>query len=251
MMRALGHIGFGVAPRRCLARAFPRAPHPDSPEHGFTMIEVLVSVAILAAMATLIWGSFAMTARGQRRVEATEDRYHGIRLSMNRLAREISMAYLSKNDVPGAVTPRTLFVSQRNHRVDDLMFSGLSHLAMRADAKESDQSVVRYFGAPDPANRSRTNLMRRESRRLGGQRVGETGPADVLLEDVTSLHFEYFDEAQNEWRESWNTTSADGQPDRLPAKVRITLTLRDDSDREITFLSATRTFMRDPLWFGH
>ena len=209
-----------------------------------------MSVAILAGMTTLIWGSFSMTANAKRRVEAIEERYHQIRLGMNRMSREISMAFLSKNDAAGALKPRTMFTSLHNSRVDDLTYSSLAHVVLGENAKESDQSVIRYYGAPDPDDRSRTNLMRRESRRLGGQRPGEDGPAYVMIENIEELHLQYFDETANEWKESWNTTSADGQPDRLPSKVRIALTVRDETGSEITFLSGTTIAMRDALWFS-
>jgi general secretion pathway protein J len=217
---------------------------------GFTLIEVMVAMAIFASMTTLIWGSFSLTANSKRKIEEIEDRYHQLRLGMNRLAREISMAYLSKNDVAGAVKPRTMFVSQRNARIDDLTFSSLAHIVLRENAKECDQSVIRYFASPDPNDRKRTHVMRRESRRLGGQQPGEDGPAYIIIEDVEALHFQFFDEPANEWKESWNTTSADGQPDRLPKKVRIALTIRDENGREITLLSGTVVPMRDPLWFS-
>lgn len=217
---------------------------------GFTLIEVLVSVAILAGMTTLIWGSFSISSNTKRKVEAIEERHQQIRLAMNRMAREISMAYLSKNDMTGTMNPRTFFVGLRHSKVDDLMFSGLAHVVLQANAKESDQSVIHYYAAPDPENRSRTHLMRRESRRLGGEHPGEEGPAYVMLEDVEALHFDFFDEQANEWKEAWNTKAADGQPDRLPMKVRITLTLRNEKGRPETFLTAARIYLRDPLWFS-
>lgn len=221
----------------------------DRQEAGFTLMEVMVSIAILASMTTLLWGSFSLSSRTKRRVEEIGDRYHQIRLAMGRLVREISMAYLSKHDQPGTTKPRTLFTAQRNHGIDELVFSGLAHQPLRANAKECEQSLIRYYGAPDPDDRKRIHLMRYESRRLGGERVMEQGSADVLLEDVEELHFEFFDEQANEWKDRWNTTSADGQPDRLPSKVRISLTLRDETGRRVTFISATRIFLRDPMWF--
>jgi general secretion pathway protein J len=213
-------------------------------------MEVLVSIAIIAGMMTLLWGSFSLTVDAKRRVETIEERYHQIRLAMTRMTREISMAYLSKNDVAGAINPRTQFVGQRNSSTDELLFSALAHVRLAENAKECDQSLVRYYAAPDPDDRSVTNLMRRETRRLGVERPGEDGPAYIMLEDIEELHFEYFDEQQNEWRETWSTISADGQPDRLPTKVRIALTMRDEAGREVTYRTATRVYMRDPLWFS-
>lgn len=221
-----------------------------SRDAGFTLIEVMVSLAILAGMMAMLWGSFSITVNSKRRVEEIEARYHQLRLAMNRMTREISMAYLSKNDIPAAMKPRTMFVSERNSTVDDIMFSSLSHVRLRENAKECDQTLVRYYSAPDPDNRGVTNLMRRASRRLGVETPGEDGPAYIMLENIEALHFEFFDEPNNEWRETWSTTSADGQADRLPTKVRISVTLRDETDREVTYVSATRVYMQDPLWFS-
>lgn len=219
-------------------------------EAGFTMIEILISMAILAGMSTLIWGSFSMSSNAKRKIEQVEARYHQIRLAMNRMAREISMSFLSKNDMVGALHPRTLFTSARNNSVDDLMFTGLSHMMLRANGKECDQSLIRYYAETDPEDRSRSHLMRRESRRLGGEKPGEEGPAYIMLEDVEELHYEFFDETANEWREDWDTTSADGQADRLPTKVRIVVTLIMEGKKEITLTTGTRLHMRDPLWFS-
>ncbi len=230
---------FSTAPQKLMTR-----------QSAFTLIEVLVSMAILTSITMLLWGSFSLSANAKKKVEEIEERTHQIRLAMNRMAREISMAYLSKNDLPGTTKPRTMFVGLRNSKVDDLMFSALAHVVLHENAKECDQSLIRYYSAPDPESRGRTNLLRRESRRLGVERPGEDGPAYVMLENIVALHFDFFDEQMKEWKETWNTKSADGQPDRLPTKVRISLVVRDEKDREITFITATRIHMRDPLWFS-
>jgi len=220
-----------------------------SRDRGFTLLEVLLSVAIVASIMTLVWGSFALTARSKQYGEQLGDRYHQLRLAMNRMAREISMAYLSKNDQIGTNNPRTMFVGQRNGSVDDLMFSAFAHMALKADAKECDQSLIRYYAAPDPVDRGKTNLMRRETRRLGVERPGEEGPAYVMLEDIKELHFEYYDDIGEEWEEEWDTRSASKQPDKLPDQVRIVVTLNDERGEEVTVRTATRTHVRDPLWF--
>ena len=217
---------------------------------GFTLMEVLISLSILAGMASIVWGSFSMTAATKRKVEDIEDRYHQIRLAMNRMSREISMAYLSKNDQPYAQVPRTMFTHSRNSSVDELMFSNFAHTRLREEAKECDQGVIRYYSAPDPEDSSQTNLMRRENKRLGSLKPDEEGPAYVMLEDVEELHFEFFDDQMNEWKDTWNTRSLDGQPDRLPVKVKIELTVTNSQGKEITFITATRIFVRNPLWFS-
>lgn len=218
-------------------------------ELAFTLIEVMLSIAILAGISALIWGSFSLTSRGKAQAEAMIARYQQARLALNRMAREISMAYLSKNDRFGTDNPRTLFVSEAEGGSDTLTFSAFAHVRLRENAKECDQSVLRYFVASDPASRGQLNLMRRESRRLGLERPGEEGPAFAMLEHVESLKFEFFDGIAEEWRDRWNTRSADGQPDRLPDKVRIVVTMKDERGEPMALSTATRPQLRDALWY--
>lgn len=216
---------------------------------GFTLIEVMLSVSILTMMVALVWASFSLAANSKTRAEEIGARYHQIRLAMYRMAREISMAYLSKNELQGTTRPRTMFVGKRNNSVDELLFSSLSHMRLGDDAKECDQSLIQYYAEPDRNDRSQLNLMRRETRRLGVEKPGEEGPAYVMLENIRELHFRYFDAVKNEWTDFWNTRSLDGHPDRLPAKVEIRITLMDEKGQEKTFVTATRTHIVDPVWF--
>ncbi|MBK8479980.1 MAG: prepilin-type N-terminal cleavage/methylation domain-containing protein [Proteobacteria bacterium] len=233
-------------PRRLAGTAAARTRSAE----GFTLIEVLLSMAIMAMMAALAWGSFSATARSKTLAERSIGRYQQVRTALNRIARELAMAYLSKNDQSGALHPRTRFVGKRGSKVDELTFSTLAHVRLRENARECDQSVIRYTVAPGPAGRAgRQRLLRRESPRLGSEREPEEdGAAYVVLEDVRTLRFEYYDAQAKEWREEWSTMAADGQPDRLPEIVRVVLTVVDERERERTFRTAARTFLRDPLW---
>lgn len=215
---------------------------------GFTLIEVMLSVAITVMITTMVWGSFSLTSRARKKADRLSARYHQLRLAMNRMAREISMAYLSKHDQVGALVPRTLFESKRQARVDELTFSAVAHVRLQENAKESDQAMIRYFAAPDPENRRQTNLMRREAVRLGSDRPGEIGPAYTMLEDIESLRFEFFDPVANEWKDSWNTRSVDGQPDRLPNRVKILLEAKDEQGKTLRLQTQTKVYLQDALW---
>ena len=225
----------------------PRGP---AAERGFTLIELMLAVSVTAMVVSLVWSSFSLTARNKQRGEEQAGRYHQVRLALHRMAREISMAYLSRNDQPGTTNPRTMFVGLKSGHGHDLLFSAFAHMRLSEDAKESDQSLIRYYLVPDREQRGSYKLMRRETRRLGVEKPGEQGPAYVLLEDIEELSVEYFDGVADEWRESWSTTAADGQPDRLPTKVRIVMTVRDMGGGELTVRTATRTHLTDPLVFS-
>ncbi len=215
---------------------------------GFTLIEVMVAVTILAVVSMLVWSSFRQTTLTKANIESQAARYRTVRLALDRMSREIAMAFLSQNEDTSQPERRTRFVAHRRGVVDELAFSYFGHQRLYEDAPEGDTAVVSYFSEPDRERRGAINLMRRESRRLGYQKPEElSGQTDVLCDEVVRLKIDYYDARDKVWREEWNTLAADGQPDRLPIKVKITLTVRDERGKDIPFQTQTRIALQEPL----
>ncbi len=218
-------------------------------QRGFTLVEILIAVTILASILVLVWGSFYQTFRAKRTVEAQMSRYRAGRVAMDRIVRDLSMAYLSSNIVPGSEqTPRTFFDGVRRQDIDELKFTYFGHQRLYADAREADTAAVGYFGRRDPEDAHKLNLLRRETRRIQADNFDNiTGEADLLCDDVVRLEFSYYHPDLKEWKETWRTTQADGYPGRLPAKVRIRLIIRDDRGDDLTFSSEIRLAMFQSL----
>jgi general secretion pathway protein J len=216
-------------------------------KRGFTLVEVMVAVGILAMVTTLVWSSFRDTLRTKSAVEAQSARYRTVRLALERVAREMSQAYLSQNEDTTQEFRRTFFIGKRKNDLDELRFSYFGHQRLYQDTDECDTAQVAYFGARDREH-SWLNLVRRETRRLANLRVEDSpGATDILCDDVVRLRFEYWDGRDKQWRDEWVTTAVDGQPDRLPAKVRITLVVHDERGKEVPFTTTTRISMQEPL----
>lgn len=215
---------------------------------GLTLVEILIAVSILAITTSLVWSSFQDTFRTKSTIEANVARYHTVRLALERMSRELTMAYLSQNEDTLQQERRTFFVGRRNSDVDELRFSMFGHQRLYADAKEADTSQVGYYGLRDRNDSRVTNLVRRETRRLSNVRFSDApGEADILCDDLVRLQFDYWDLRDKQWRDSWSTLSADGQPDRLPSKVKITLTVRDERGQEVSFQTQVRLPIQEPL----
>jgi general secretion pathway protein J len=215
---------------------------------GFTLIEVMMAASILAIVTALAWGSFHQTFKAKQIVEANAVRYHSVRITLERMAREISMAYLSQNEDTSQAERRTFFQGRRRTDIDELRFSYFGHQRLYANADEADSAQVGYFGARDRDDGRKLNLLRRETRRLSNLKF-EVAPAstDILCDSVVRLQFDYWDARDKQWRDEWITTDAAGQPNRLPGKVKITLVVKDERNFEVPFSTEVRLPMQEPL----
>lgn len=206
---------------------------------GFTLVEIMLALGLMAFVTSLLWGTFAQTAKIKKRVEAAQDRTHTVRVALMRMTREIEMAFRSDSDV-GTAEKRTMFSGTARNDFDELRFSWFGHQRMRADAPEGDTAVVTYLSMPDPDDYGTTNLMRRESKRLEAKDP-KLIPAEtyILCPAISRLKFAYYDYKQKDWREEWDTTKADGQQ-YMPTMVRISLTIIDETGKAVTFTSIAR-----------
>lgn len=220
-------------------------PHTASGAAGFSLIEVMIAMAILATITVLVWGSFQQTFRTRRLIEGNLTRYRAARVAMDRILRDVQMAYLSQNNVPGTEqTARTFFEGQHGPDIDELRFSYFGHQRLYADSKEADTAAVGYFAGRDPDDPRRLNLYRKETRRLQAERFENIpGEVELLCDDVVRLEIGYYHPDRKEWLDKWRTTSADGFPNRLPSRVRLRLIVHDENGNDMVFQSETRLAM--------
>jgi len=207
---------------------------------GFTMIEVMLALAIFAFITTIMWGSFAQTASSKKVIQSEQERTHSVRVALMRMAREIEMAYLSDNENTAITNRRTFMVGSSRVDVDELMFSSFAHQRLRAAAAEGDTSIISYFGARDPDDKRIVNLMRRETRRLQAEDPRTlSAEAYILCPDVKRGQFAYYDHKKKEWATEWSTLDASGMP-FLPTHIRIMLTVIDERGQEVSYSTDAR-----------
>ena len=195
---------------------------------GFTLLEIILAVAILAIVGTLIYGGFAQTSLNKARVEADVDHYRNVHMALERMAREVSMAFVSTHVSPSLDlrVVNTAFVGSDHGQEDRLDFTSFSHRRLYRDAKESDQNEISYFVTEDPDEPGARVLARRQQNRIDEDST-RGGKSQILVRDVEEFNVEYYDPLLNEWVSGWATDDRFGQPNRLPTQVRFRLTVRD------------------------
>lgn len=196
------------------------------PAAGMTLIEVMMAMVIFAMISSMLYGGFVQTARNKKTVETRLDRSHEVRAGIERMARELSMAYVSahRNVSPALQTVVTAFIAKEVSDGSRVDFTSFSHHRLYRDAHESDQNELSYFVTNHPDDGSIDVLARREQARIDDN-PQEGGHTQILIEDVVSLELSYLDPLSGEWTSTWDTTQDAMQPNRLPSQVKIVLTV--------------------------
>jgi general secretion pathway protein J len=221
-------------------------------QSGLTLVELMLSLGLLALMMFLAWSTTKGTVQIKKGLEQTQVRNHEVRVAMSRMVRDLSAAYLSNNENTNATNEqrRTLFVGKSSGTVDELRFSTLAHEPLWANANESEQTSIQYMAESDPEKSGQTNLVRREQRRLSDENFkSELAEYDVLLHNVERVKLEYWDWQDKDWQERWDSTAADGERNRLPTRVRITIELKNSEDKEFKYTTQARLLLQEPLTF--
>ncbi len=189
---------------------------------GFTLIEMMLAVAILGLILAMLAGSFHAVASGKVQAEN--------HIAMDATARAIldGMA----NEVRGAV--QTMFLPSRvllmgeshgySRQVLDSISVSTLHPGHRRTVEDfGAEDTVTYTTAPNPEHPGWFLLLRSQSSSLLGISTGiNAGEPTLLATNLLSLHIRYFD--GNIWTESWNSQSL--PPGRqLPNEVAIELTM--------------------------
>lgn len=242
-------------------------------EKGFTLIEVMASMAIFSVIILVVMGFWQQVSKMKRRGEEQAEQVHMVRTAMDRMMHDFASAYLSKNQPYGTEkTPRTYFEAiPKRDGVDEVRFTFLNHFSHAPENKEGDASEVTYYGESSLNTPGKFRLMRKENRRIQMRDFTEKNPmqaeeAVVLCENVVRLEIRYFlfDLTHKEWIDSWSTTKLSAPTsDLLPLRVRITLTISEqeqpqqtarqqasifpDKTKEYQLTSEVNTWLRQPI----
>lgn len=217
---------------------------------GITLVEMMTAMAILAIVATLMYSGFTQTARNKRRVEAEIERNHEVRMGIERIARELSMAFMSAqlNEDLSLQVVKTGLIAKETGGGSRIDFTSFSHQRLYRDAHESDQNELSYFIADDPEDSRINVLARREQARIDDN-FEEGGRTQILIRDVINFELSFLEPMTGEWVTTWDSTQAAMQYGRMPSQVRIKVTIPSASGDDLEF--TTRATLMMPYALNH
>lgn len=213
---------------------------------GFTLIEVMVAITILAAMSLAMFGATSQILRSRDLVEVGDEAKHGVSFAMNKMAQDLNSAFLVNSaEMLGPKFGGEVGFMGKEDRLD---FASFSHLRFIQNAPESDMCEISYFLTPDADDPDVNILMRRESTVLDKD-GGEGGKTYPLLEGIRRLEFNFLPAEGKEYKKEWDTKSASSGK-KLPRAVKIEMDIMlPDAEEPRKFTTVVPIRLRDPLVF--
>jgi general secretion pathway protein J len=207
-------------PGKSIPRSACRIPNAK----GFTLLEVLLAIAILSMILTVIYMTFSSAGRSVEEAEAIRDRTDLARTLMVRLCDDFANAYFD------AAMPETIFEGrqsspdQNQTRLDSVSLTTLTNWR-KPNSSEMDLWEVGYRFEEKPEGNG-YEMIRREKRGFGSDNIPGEGGTDLEITDrVRELRLRYYDGASMTWRDDWNARSMG----KMPIAVEVLLVLDDGS----------------------
>lgn len=216
----------------------------NSRQAGFTLIEIVISVGIIASLALYAINAMSNQIETRNRLQQSNEAIHSAHAAMMRLTEDLRHAYFAYgNDEQSArsnsdLIGRPLFIVNQTPR---LLFMTQAHQSLIANRPESNIAYVQYLVCPDsgaparacPAQGDSTSQLKQLVRIVDPQirKVTEDavldGVSQVLVNDLKEFKLSAWN--GQDFLSDWNTERSDfGR--RLPKMVKVELTVFTPED---------------------
>jgi len=192
---------------------------------GFTLLEILIALALLAVLAGALYGTYFSLIKGRESANEGMEARRELRTTLDLLRRELNSVFYRKNDkrLHFSVEDKDLF----GKPASVLSFTALAP-PQPGGQVVSDQLDLRY----EILEREKQMILSRQAKDLYHSGEAARYPQMESLEG-------FLVECQNgdKWVKTWDTAINNG----LPKMIRITVTVKDsEKTAEYTVLATPR-----------
>jgi len=181
---------------------------------GFTLIEILVAIAIASLLLLGIYGVFGGLSSARNQIEASGAAYHQARVLFDRISREL------RSLVPPNATSLTLRggTDQRGRTYLEMTSSAATPLG----GAPGGTVMIRYLQSEDETPGSTEQALYRLERPWWGADDDQLGQR--LIAAVAEFNLRFYD--GNQWLDAWAASAGN-----LPAAIEIGLVLVNGDER--------------------
>lgn len=248
---------------------------------GFTLIEILIAVLILAFMASMTGISIQRSIKIKAKVEKEIDDDSQLREAVALLVKDINLAFqwvdvnelvkkqiIKEYQALGKPSPFETPMPARAQvapmekitafegTTESLKFTTLSNERTRKNSPESDQAIVSYFLKSVRSYKDKKMsqaLVKSVSTVLDGD-LEKQGKESVVIENVRRIKFRFLPSDLTEltdssWVDSWKSydTLDEKTLSKFPAAVEISIEVERDGRKSAVSTIAALNMVRDPI----
>lgn len=178
-------------------------------QRGFTLIEVVIAVAVTSFLMAVVFGVFSSTSRARKKAEEASGRIHEVRVLYDRLSRELRGCNWAQDGDAVAFT-----ATAEDHRFKELVFTTTA--ASGQGQAQIDGTRVRYVLEQDNGDL----FTLRRSTSDASDTEDEEAKKYEMLADIVDMELRFY--ANDAWFEKWNAEDEK----TLPGLIEITLEIQ-------------------------
>jgi general secretion pathway protein J len=111
--------------------------------NGFTLLEIVVAIAIFAVVISLIYPAYTGTYRYINAAESQAEIYQMARITLDRIIDDLESANIPDPSESNAFTGKDDFVGESNS--DSLRFISRSHISFGDEHADSGNAKISYY----------------------------------------------------------------------------------------------------------
>jgi general secretion pathway protein J len=206
---------------------------------GFTLLEVLIAVAILAVILLILYGTYASSMDAVQIARQKQQAHQRARIALDRIVKDLECASIQAHiDLPenirlGMIGEDGEIFGKPSDRLD---FTTLAHVCVGDTGIKTDLCEVGYHLVQDPENEG--YILYRRDAGPPDDDFTEGGKSHELARGVAGLDFKFLDHRGNEF-DSWNATEGE-HSNTLPSIISVKLILLDEEIQENLFMTSIR-----------
>lgn len=205
---------------------------------GFTLLELLVALALMAILVSALYGTFFSLTAARDRAEAVSERSRELRTTLDKLRRELAAAWYKK----AATTTDSTVVPKFRFEVEDRDFFGkpasiltFTTIVPPAAGSQPLSDLMEVEYRPTAVDQSMKLVRRAKDATLAVEPVAYT-----QMEDLQGFLVECSNDG-TKWERTWSgklreRTLSENRVSGLPAFIRVTLLVKD-GDKNVPYVA--------------
>jgi type II secretion system protein J len=208
-------------------------PIPAEHVKGFTLLEVLVSMAILVIIVAALYSAYTTNVEAIQIARQNGEVHQAARIVLDRMTKDLQSALIQMS-VPSEEVQLGLIGQNQEtdgKRADRIDFTTVTHLPLTDKGPAGDLCEIGYLVEEDPDDKTLV-LWRRDAPSVDND-VTQGGTLQEMARNVLEFNLTYQD-SRGDVSDTWNTLEG-GPGLGLPALIKVRLVLKDDLNREHVF----------------